>query len=122
MLVMWTGSPPPSWERLEGVVYGVNESFDALGNGTDVRNDRGPAGPSIPCDSPNSGRLFTTRQINSPSDGRLVSKPFLRRFSSRKYSLPSGRTRILINSLGDSSIAPSISFCGTVGSMVVALA
>jgi hypothetical protein len=31
MLVMYTGVPPPSWERLEGVVWGVNALFDGLG-------------------------------------------------------------------------------------------
>ena len=31
MLVMYTGAPPPSCERLEGVVNGVNAVFAALG-------------------------------------------------------------------------------------------
>ena len=44
MFVMYTGSPPPSCDRLDGVVYGVNASFESLGYGTELRNERGPAG------------------------------------------------------------------------------
>src|SRR6266480_1436276 len=100
MLVMNTGSPPPSCERLDGVVYGVNDEFDGLGNGTDAGNSRGPEGPSMPCDSSTTGLFCTTRHTSRPSAGRAASKPFLRRFSSRKYSLPSGRTSTLTQSLG----------------------
>ena len=42
---MYTGSPPPSCDRLDGVVNGVNASFAALGNGTEVRNDPRPGRP-----------------------------------------------------------------------------
>src|SRR4051812_13896138 len=87
MLVMFTGRPPPRFERLDGTVNGVNEWFDSLGNGTALRNTPGPDGPATPCDSSSCGRLFTTRQINRPSAGRLLSKPFFERFSKRKYSL-----------------------------------
>src|SRR5262245_54665232 len=116
MLVMWTGSPPPNCDRLDGVVYGVNESLAALGYGTDDVNMRGPDGPSTPCDSSRMGRLPITRQISRPSAGRLESKPFFLRFSSRKYSLPSDLTSTLMQSLGASSMGDRISFCFTVGS------
>ncbi len=75
---MWTGSPPPSCDRLDGVVNGVNASFAVLGYGTSAGNTRGPRGPATPCDSSRIGRPPTTRQISSPSAGRLASKPFLR--------------------------------------------
>ena len=38
MFVKYTGRPPPSCERLDGVVYGVNESFAVLGKGTKVED------------------------------------------------------------------------------------
>src|SRR5438874_2062541 len=121
MLVRYTGRPPPSWARLDGVVNGVKASFDALGYGTDSRNTYGPRGPSTPCDSSRIGRLPTMRQISSPSAGRLVSKPVFLRFSIRKYSLPSGFARILKQSFGESSIGDRINFCFTVGSITVGL-
>src|SRR5437588_13110023 len=84
MFVIHTGSPPPSFERLDGMVYGVKASFELLGKGTDVRKLPGPDGPSMPCDSSRIGLLRpVTRQIKRPSPGRLLSKPFLARFSSR---------------------------------------
>src|SRR5260370_25249130 len=121
MLVRWTGSPLTSCDRLDGVVYGVNASFAALGYGTELRNTRGPDGPSTPCDSSRIGLLFTTRQISSPCAGRLSSLPFLAWFSSRKYSLPSGRTSTLKHSFVLPSIGARISFCLTVGSMTAGL-
>src|SRR5439155_11760793 len=86
-------------------------------NGTEPRKTFGPCGPSTPCDSSSTGRLPITRQINSPSAGRLESKPFFLRFSSRKYSLPSVLTRTLKTSLGESSTGDRINFCLVVGSM-----
>src|SRR5262245_21219487 len=121
MLVMYTGRPQPSCARLDGVVYGVKASLAALGYGTEVRNTRGPDGPSTPCDSSRIGRLLTTRQISRPSAGRLASKPFFLRFSSSRYSLPSGRTSTLMHSVGESSIGKRISFCLTDGSTTVGL-
>src|SRR5262245_15070131 len=121
MLVMYTGRPPPSCERLDGVVNGVNPSLAVLGKGTLSEYTRGPAAPATPCDSSRIGRLPTTRQINNPSAGRLWSNPFLARFSSKRYSLPSGRTRTLKHSFEDDSIGASVSFCLTVGSMSVGL-
>lgn len=69
MFVMYTGRPPPSWLLLLGVVYGVNELFALVGNGTSVRKLRGPSAPCTPCDSSSTGRLFTTRQISNPPAG-----------------------------------------------------
>ena len=63
---MWTGSPPPAGERLDGMVSGLNELFAWLGNGTDDNWLIGPDGPSMPCDSSSKGRPLTTRQINNP--------------------------------------------------------
>ena len=37
IFVRYTGNPPPSIDRLDGVVYGVNELFAMLGYGTDPR-------------------------------------------------------------------------------------
>src|SRR5262245_35496249 len=116
---MNTGSPPPSWERLDGVVNGVNETFAALGYGTELANTRGPFGPSTPCDSSSIGLRCTTRQMSRPVAGMLSSNPFLARFSSSKYSLPSDFTKTLKHSFGESSIGPRISFCLTVGSITV---
>ena len=42
---MYTGSPPPSCDRLDGVVNGVNASFAALGYGTERQEQPRPAGP-----------------------------------------------------------------------------
>ena len=88
---------------------------------TITANTRGPAGPSTPCASSRMGRLPTTRQIKSPSAGRLVSNPFFLRFSSKRYSLPSGLTRTLKHSFGESSTGARINFCLTVGSITVGL-
>ena len=95
MLLRYTGSPPPPGEALDGVVYGVKALFALLGYGTALRNTRGPAGPSTPCDSSSTGRPFTTRQMSIPSPGKSRSQPRGSRFSSSKYSLPSCRTSTL---------------------------
>src|SRR5207245_328850 len=80
-----------------------------LGYGTAPRWAVGADGPSTPCDASSDGRPFTTRQISNPSPGRPASKPFFLRFSSRRYSEPSGRTSTLKHSRGESSIGDSTS-------------
>ena len=57
-------------------------------NLTCVSNNAGIDGAGL-------GLLLETRQIKSPSAGKSRSKPDFTRFSSRKYSLPSGRTSTL---------------------------
>src|SRR5687768_13222280 len=121
MLVMNSGTPPPSWLLLLGVVYGVKLLFAPLGNGTEPRNTFGPREPSTPCDSSRIGRLFTTRQTSSPSPGNFSSHPIFLRTSSRKYSLLSGLILILKHCVGSSSIGERINFCRTAGSITVGL-
>src|SRR5688500_14526183 len=121
MLVTYSGTPPPSWLLLFGVVYGVKLLFAPLGNGTDVSSTFGPREPSIPCDSSRIGRLFSTRQMSIPSPGNFSSQPTFFRTSSRKYSLLSGRILILKHWLGSSSIGERISCCFTDGSIRVGL-
>src|ERR671913_379437 len=89
MLVMDSGTPPPSWLLLLGVVYGVKALFAPLGNGTEGSSTFGPR------ESSRIGRLFSTRQISIPSPGSFSSQPVFFRTSSRKYSLLSGRILIL---------------------------
>ena len=55
MLVMNTGSPLPSCDRLLGVVKGVKASFDRDGKGTSLRNDPGPLTQCPPICSSSSG-------------------------------------------------------------------
>src|SRR5262245_2033073 len=77
MSVMWTGRPPPSGGRLDGVESGMNSPDDGLGNGTELRWTVGPGGPSTPCDSSRdrpgvyipSSRVFA-RRIAPPSPQR----------------------------------------------------
>ncbi len=105
MFVTFTGNPPPLGERLDGVVCGVNALFARLGNGIASRCTSGPRGPSTPCDSSSVGLPPTTRQTNRPCPGNAASNPFAVRFSSRKYSLPSRRTRILKHSRGERKVS-----------------
>src|SRR5262245_37714159 len=121
MFVIHTGSPPPSWLLLDGIVYGVKLLFEELGKGTIDGNELGPRAPSTPCDSSTSGRLFTTRHTMSPSPGNCESAPICLRFSRRKYSLPSARTITLKHCVGSSSIGASTSFCLMRGSSTVGL-
>src|SRR5262249_38929988 len=95
MFVMWIGSPPPLGDLLDGVVSGVNELFDGLGYGIDCKKRVGPARVVMPRDPPTPGGWSPPRQISSPSAGRSRSNPFRTRFSSSRYSLPSGRTSTL---------------------------
>src|SRR5262249_52523589 len=126
MFVTLTGRPPPSCDLLDGTVLGVNESLALLGYGVASSSarasadERGPA-DSAPCDSSSVGWLLTTRQISRPSAGRLSSNPFLLRFSSRRYSLPSSLTSTLKHSFALPSTGDRMSFCFTVGSITVGL-
>ena len=81
MFVIHTGSPPPSWLLLDGIVYGVKLLFEVLGNGTSVGNELGPSAPSIPSDSSRTGLLFTTC---------LCQEPF-----ARQLLIPSGALPVL---------------------------
>src|SRR5262245_61730363 len=119
MFVRYTGNPPPLADRLDGVVIGVKELFILLGYGTIGRCTVGPFGPATPCDSSRIGRPPLTRQISRPWPGRSVSNPFACRFSIRKYSLPSRRTRTLKHSFAEPCTGLKTSFCRTVGSSTV---
>src|ERR1700730_9781795 len=117
MLVICTGKPPLRTGLLDGVVLGVKAVFDALGYGTEPRKRVGPSGVVTPCDSSSKGRPSATCQINKPSPGRSRSKFFRVRFSSSKYSLPSGLIKTLKHSFVEFSTGERINFCFTVGSM-----
>src|SRR5262249_34148793 len=121
MLVMFTGRPPPSSERLDGVVYGVKALLACVGYGTISRNAPGPAGPPMPCDSSMNGRLPTTRQIKRPSPGRSAAKPFLRRVFTQEDTPPRGPRATIREYLAASSAGDRTNFCFTVGSITAGL-
>ena len=114
MLVMWTGSPPPSCDWLDGVVKGVNASLDCwVRHRGRVRPRAGRPGDAVRLlqhgrpsdDAPDQQALAPAGPRRSPCV----------RFSSRKYSLPSGLTSTLKHSFGDLSTGDRISFCCTAG-------